>query len=605
MSDKQVRDRSEIEDKYKWDLTRLFSDDKAWEQALNALPAQAQKAASYAGRLGESAAVLREYLDAEEDLERKIENVYCYASLRSSEDTRAEAGQTMTSKAAGVYTRVVQMLSFAEPEILSLPDEKIRQYLSAPELQDYRHTLDNILREKAHTLSEKEEKLLSGMTEVLEASGDTANMLQDADLKFDPAELSDGRKVEITGANYILLQSDKNRELREKAFHSFYKSYEDHINTFASTYSHSVKGDVFLARTRHYENARAMSMAGENIPQSVYDGLVETVHKHLPTMYRYAELRKKILGVDELHYYDLYAPLCADLDISYTYEQAQDMVKKAVAPLGKEYVANVQRAFDERWIDVFPNKGKSTGAYSSGTYDSNPYIMCNFTGTLDSVSTIAHEMGHSMHTYLANTHQPAHYAGYTLFVAEIASTVNENLLIEQLLTQAEDPKQKLYLLNQYLEGFKGTVYRQTMFAEFEQKAHAVIEQGGALSAEVLNQLYEDLTRQYFGPALVMDKEVRYEWARIPHFYRCFYVYKYATGYSSAVALSEAILKDGEPAVRKYLEFLSMAGSAYPLETLKHGGVDFSTPEPIDRALCKFDRIVSEAEEAFDEIQKQN
>ena len=392
---------------------------------------------------------------------------------------------------------------------------------------------------------------------------------------------------------------DPRREVREKAFRNYYKSFKNHINTFASTYSSSVKADVFTARTRHYESARAMSMAQENIPASVYDSLVETVHKFMPAMYRYVELRKKILGVDELHYYDVYAPLCKDLELSYTYDEAKEMVKKAVAPLGKDYVDTVQRGFDERWIDVYPNTGKSGGAYSSGTYDSNPFIMCNFTGTIDSVSTIAHEMGHSMHTHLANTHQPAHYAGYTLFVAEIASTVNENLLIEQLLQKEQDPKVRLYLLNQYLENFKGTVYRQTMFAEFEQKAHEVIEKGGALSAQQMNQMYEELVKLYFGPSMVMDEEVRYEWARIPHFYRAFYVYKYATGYSSAVALSEKILTEGEPAVKKYLEFLSMAGSDYPLATLQHGGVDLSTPEPIERALTKFEKIVEEAEKTFE------
>ena len=474
--------------------------------------------------------------------------------------------------------------------------------MESEELAGYRHMLDDLKRRKAHTLSEKEEKILSGMQEIRYAPGDIANMLQDADLKFDPVKLESGEELPLSGSNYILLQSDSRREVREKAFRNYYKSFKNHINTFASTYSSSVKGDVFMARTRGYESARAMSMAGENIPASVYDGLVETVHKYMPAMYRYVELRKKILGLDEIHYYDVYAPLCKDLDLKYTYEQAKAMVKKAVAPLGEDYVATVQRGFDERWIDVYPNTGKSGGAYSSGTYDSNPFIMCNFTGTIDSVSTIAHEMGHSMHTHLANTHQPAHYAGYTLFVAEIASTVNENLLIEQLLKEEKDPKTRLYLLNQYLENFKGTVYRQTMFAEFEQKAHAIIEEGGALSAELMNQIYEDLVKLYFGPSMVLDEEVRYEWARIPHFYRAFYVYKYATGYSSAVALSEKILTEGEPAVKKYLEFLSMAGSDYPLATLQHGGVDLSTPEPIERALKKFESIVEEAEKTYEALQ---
>ena len=595
----EIKDRNQIEEQFKWDITTLFESDEAWEKALAAIPEMAKGVIAYQGRLKESPAVLRAFLDADEMLNRKIEDVYCYASLRYSEDTRAEAGQVMTSKAMGILTQVMAGMSFAQPEILSLSEEEFKRFMDSEELAPYRHTLSDLLRAKAHTLTEAEEKILSGMSEIRRAPGEIANMLQDADLKFDPVKLESGEELQLTGSNYILLQMDPRREVREKAFRNYYKSFKNHINTFASTYSSSVKADVFTARTRHYESARAMSMAQENIPASVYDSLVETVHKFMPAMYRYVELRKKILGVDELHYYDVYAPLCKDLELSYTYDEAKEMVKKAVAPLGKEYVDTVQRGFDERWIDVYPNTGKSGGAYSSGTYDSNPFIMCNFTGTIDSVSTIAHEMGHSMHTHLANTHQPAHYAGYTLFVAEIASTVNENLLIEQLLQKEQDPKVRLYLLNQYLENFKGTVYRQTMFAEFEQKAHEVIEKGGALSAQQMNQMYEELVKLYFGPSMVMDEEVRYEWARIPHFYRAFYVYKYATGYSSAVALSEKILTEGEPAVKKYLEFLSMAGSDYPLATLQHGGVDLSTPEPIERALTKFEKIVEEAEKTFE------
>lgn len=336
-------------------------------------------------------------------------------------------------------------------------------------------------------------------------------------------------------------------------------------------------------------------MAGENIPVEVYDNLIATVRKHMPAMYRYVALRKKILGVDELHYYDVYAPLVGEIKTRYTYEQAQQMVLDAVAPLGEDYGRLVRQAFADRWVDVYPNKGKSGGAYSSGTYDSNPYILTNFTGTLDSVSTIAHEMGHSMHTWHSNHHQPPQYADYTLFVAEVASTVNENLLIEQLLQKEQNPQMRLYLLNQYLENFKGTVYRQAMFAEFERDAHAMAERGEALSPAALNALYKRLVEDYFGPDLVMDDEVQYEWARIPHFYRPFYVYKYATGYSTAVALSEGILKEGTPAMQRYKEFLSMGGSAYPLDELRHAGVDLATPAPIDAALTKFERILDDAE----------
>ena len=602
MSEK-VLDRSQISEEMKWDLSPMFASDAAWEEAFTAVDPLIEELPAYAGKLTESPAVLKQFLVAEETVMRKMENLSCYAFLRHSEDTREQAAQIMASKVQGKGVRLEAALSFVEPELLSMSDEQFDAYVNAPELAEYRFMLEDLKRRKAHTLTKAEEKILSGMGEIAGAPGEIADMLQDADMVFDPITTEDGQTIEVTGANYILLQSSPSREIREKAFKSFYKGFKQHINTFTATYSSSVKADVFEAETRHYDSARAMSMAGENIPASVYDSLVETVHQYLPAMHRYAALRKKILGLDELHYYDVYAPLVADLELKYTYEEAKEMVKKAVAPLGKEYGEVVEKGFKERWIDVLPNTGKGGGAYSSGTYDSNPYIMTNFTGTIDSVSTIAHEMGHSMHTYLAKKAQPAHYAGYTLFVAEVASTVNENLMIEQLLAQDITPQMRLYLLNQYLENFKGTVYRQTMFAEFEKIAHEQIEKGEALSAEYLSELYKGLVEQYFGPALVMDEEVQYEWARIPHFYRAFYVYKYATGYSSAVALSEGILKDGEKAVKPYLEFLSMGGSQYPLDSLRHAGVDLSTPAPVEKALQKFEQIVAEAERVYDSLTK--
>ena len=602
MEENKVLNRNQIEEKYKWDLTPMYASDGAWETALKEIDGLMEKLPAYAGKLTESPETLRAFLDAQEEVSRKMSNLYCYASLRRSEDTRAQEAQMMVSKAMSKYVQLSSLLSFAQPEILSMPEEKMERFINAPVLQEYRFTLEDLLREKAHTLTEAEEKIMAGMGEIASAPGDIADMLQDADMVFDPVVKENGETLQLTGSNYILLQSSPDREVRRKAFHNYYKGFKQHINTFTATYSSSVKADVFEARTRHYDSARAMSMAGENIPASVYDSLIETVHRYLPAMYRYAALRKKILGVDELHYYDVYAPLVGDVDVRYTFDQAKEMVKKAVAPLGQEYVDTVQRGFDERWIDVFPNTGKSGGAFSSGTYDSAPYLMTNFTGTIDSVSTIAHEMGHSLHSYLSKKNQPSHYSHYTLFVAEVASTVNENLMIEQLLSQDIQPQMRLYLLNQYLENYKGTVFRQTMFAEFEKIAHEQIEKGEALSAEYLSQLYAGLVQQYFGPELVMDEEVQYEWARIPHFYRCFYVYKYATGYSSAVALSEAILKEGDQAVKPYLEFLSMGGSCYPLDSLRHAGVDLSTPAPVEKALQKFEQIVEEAQRVYDQLQ---
>ncbi len=597
-----LKERSEIDPQFQWDLTKLYKDDAAWEQTLAGLDKQVQAVAAFAGRL-KDAKTIREYLDTSMTLSRTLSNLYCYASMRRSEDTRAEAAQSMYARISAAYAGAVAALSFAEPEILALPEETLQAIQQDECLKEYRFVLENLVRQKPHTLSAPEEKLLASLSEVMGAPADIADSLQDADLVFDSVKDGEGKEHEVTGSNYILLQTSSDRTLRENSFRSFYKTYRQHINTFAATYAGAVKAATVEAEARHYESSRAMSMAGENIPAEVYDNLVAAVRAHLPLMYRYVTLRKRLLGIQDLHYYDVYAPLTGKSTANYTYEQAKQMVLDAVAPLGEEYCAEVRHGFAERWVDVYPNKGKSGGAYSTGTYDSEPYIMTNFTGTLDSVSTLAHEMGHSMHSLLSRRSQPAQYADYTLFVAEVASTVNENLMIEQLLKTEQRPDARLVLLNQYLENFKGTVFRQTMFAEFEREAHAMRERGEALSPAALNQLYGNLVRDYFGPELIMDDEVQLEWARIPHFYRPFYVYKYATGYSTAVALSEGILKEGEPARKRYLEFLSMGGSAWPLDELRHAGVDLTTPAPVNAALEKFGRLLDDAEACADQLGK--
>ena len=592
-----LKERRELDPQFMWDLTSMYATDAEWEKALSTLEEAIRKAAAFQGRLTDAQSIAA-YLDAATELGRTLSKLYCYASMRRSEDTRAEAAQSMYARINANYVKSISAIAFAEPEILSLPQQTLDDIANQECLKNHRFTLEKLLRQKPHTLSAAGEQLLAGFGEVFGAPAEIADNLQDADLVFDSVQDGDGHTVEVTGSNYITLQMSQDRTLRERAFRSYYKGYRQHSNTFAAAYSGAVKAATAEAAARHYESSCAMSMAGENIPTEVYDNLVSAVRAHLPAMYRYVALRKKILGLDELHYYDVYAPLVGEQKESYTFEQAQQMVLDAVAPLGEDYQALVKKAYAERWIDVYPNKGKSGGAYSSGTYDSNPYILMNFTGTLDSVSTLAHEMGHSMHTWHSNHAQPPQYADYTLFVAEVASTVNENLMIEQLLKQEQDPARRLYLLNQYLENFKGTVYRQTMFAEFERDAHAMAERGEALSPAALNSLYAGLVKDYFGPELVMDEEVQYEWARIPHFYRPFYVYKYATGYSTAVALSEAILTEGAPAVKRYREFLSMGGSAYPLDELRHAGVDLATPAPVNAALDKFERILDDAEQTL-------
>ena len=591
-----LRERSEMDQKYMWDLTGMYADDAAWEQALGGLDAAVEKTAAWQGRLADAASVAG-YMQDSTDLERLLSNLFTYASLRNSEDTRQDQAQSMYSRIYGKYVQAVAALSFGSPEILALPEETLKEIADAPELEPFRYQLQKLLREKPHTLRAEEEKLLAMMGEVYAAPKQIASSLQNADMRFDPALDSAGKEHEVTGAGYILLQNSTDRTLRKNAFESYYRGYEHHINTFAAAYSGAVKGAVARAAARRYGSSRELYMADENIPAVVYDQLIESVHRAMPLMYRYVSLRKEILGVDELHYYDVYAPLAPGDPAVYTYEQAQQMVLDAVRPLGEEYGRIVRQGFADRWIDVYPNKGKRGGAFSSGTYDSNPYILHNFVGTLNSVSTLAHEMGHSMHTWFSNHTQQPQNAEYTIFVAEVASTVNENLLVEQLLEGCTDPVRRMALLNQYLEGFKGTVYRQTMFAEFEKEAHAMAERGEALSPAGLNDLYERLIRLYFGPELVVDKAVAMEWARIPHFYTPFYVYKYATSYAAATAISERILAEGAPAAEQYIDFLRLGGSMDPLDELARAGVDLRTPQPVDRALEKFGRVLDMAQDA--------
>ena len=596
------RERSEIENKYKWDLTSLYENDAAWEEDLKKIEEATAKVAAYQGKLTDSENVLA-CLKASTEMSRLISNLFCYANLRRSEDTRAEDAQKMYMRIYMNYVKAVSSVAFLEPEFLSLPEEKIEEIVNDPALAEYKFMLENLKRRKPHTLSAREEKLLASFGEVLAAPGEIASNLQDADLIFEDALDSEGNAHEMSSAAFGPLMMSADRTLRENAFKSLYKAYKQHINTFAASYSGQIKAAVAEAQARNYPSSRAMSMAHENIPVEVYDNLIETVHQFMPAMHRYVSLRKRLLGVEELHYYDVYVPLIQTTEKNYSFDEAKQMVLDAVAPLGEEYCTTVRNGFNDNWVDVYPNKGKSSGAYSSGTYDSNPFIMMNYTGTLDSVSTLAHEMGHSMHTWHSKKHQPVQYADYTLFVAEVASTVNENLMIEQLLAKTEDPEERLSLLNQYLENFKGTVYRQTMFAEFEKEAHAMAERGEALDPASLNKMYYNLVKSYFGDDMVMDEEAAYEWSRIPHFYRPFYVYKYSTGYSTAVALSEGILNEGAPAVKRYLEFLSMGGSQYPLDELKHAGVDLTTPAPVATALKKFEGVLDEAERMADLLGK--
>ena len=589
-----LKKRSEMDPAYEWDLAKLFADDQSWEKAFASLDEGVEKAMAYKGKL-KDAATIKAFLEARKEVLLKAEDVSCYAFLRHSEDTREQAAQSMVARIGMWMAQAEAKLSFAEPEILCLDEKILRTIADDPEMAEYAFMLHNLLRQKPHTLCEGEEAILAKISDALSASGTAAESLMDSDMVFAPVQDERGKEHELTGSSYIPLQMSTDRTLRKNSFENYYKEFQQHITTFAATYAGTVKAWVAEANIRHYASSRAMALAVDNIPESVYDQLIDSVHRNMDKMYRYVRLRKRLLKVDELHYYDLYAPLVMNKGKSYTYEQAKQMVLQAVKPLGDAYVGRVAEAYRDHWIDVYPNQNKSGGAYSSGTYRSVPYILLNYNGSLDNVSTLAHEMGHSQHSWLTNHTQPFQYAGYTMFVAEIASTVNENLLIEQLLKQEQEPEARLLLLNQYLEGFKGTVYRQTMFAEFEKEAHAMAERGESLDSHALSALYRKLVTLYFGQDLVMDEQVQYEWARIPHFYRPFYVYVYATGYASATALSNMILQEGQPAVKRYLEFLSMGSSQYPLDELKYAGVDLTSAKPIDHALQKFEDILADAE----------
>ncbi|MBO4627442.1 MAG: oligoendopeptidase F [Lachnospiraceae bacterium] len=594
----QPKERKEIASEYLWDLTSLFADDAAWEVECTKLSEDLEQLETFRGRLGESAEVVADAYRTLYTLSQRLEAMHGYAFQRRTEDTRNAQAQNMVNKADSVYVRFVGAASFLQPELLSLPEEKLEDYRNSAAIAPYKHTFEDTLRSKPHTLNADEEAIVAAFGEIRGAGGDVADMLMDADMKFADVINPDDpdHPIPLTHANYISLEESPNRAIRKGAFDNLYKAYGDLNNTFGATYLNTLKESALMTKLRKYSSNRAASLSNYNIPESVYDNLVETVHAFLPEMYRYLRLRKKLLGLDELHYYDIYTPITKDVTVSYTYDEAKELLLAAVAPLGEHYVETVRKGLASRWVDVFPNIGKRSGAYSIGSCKTTPHISMNFTGTLDSVSTLCHEMGHSMHTYLTHENQPPQYDDYSLFIAEVASTVNENLLVEHLLSKTEDPTMQLFLINQYLENFRGTIFRQTMFAEFEQIAHERVQKGESATPEDLNKIYLDLIKLYFGDEIVIDEAVQYEWSRIPHFYRPFYVYQYATGYSSAVALSEGILKEGAPAVKRYLEFLSLGDSVYPLEALAHGGVDLSTPEPISKALTKFRELLDRAEE---------
>jgi len=594
---KKLPKREELRVDDTWRLEDIFATDEEWEKEFNEIKKAIPKIAEYRGKLGESADTLYEALQYQDHVMERLGKLYTYAHMRYDQDTTNSFYQSLNDRAQTLYTEASSIASYIVPEILSIDEEKIQSFLNEnEELKLYKHALNEVNRQRPHVLSSEQEAILAQAADALASSSGTFGKLNNADLEFPTIQDENGEEVEVTHGRYISFMESANRRVRKDAFHAVYSTYEKFKNTFASTLSGAVKKDNFYAKVRNYESARQAALSANNIPESVYDNLVETVNKHLPLLQRYVTLRKKVLDVDELHMYDLYTPLVKDVEMKISYEEAKDFLIKGLAPLGEEYINIVKEGFDNRWVDVYENKGKRSGAYSSGTYGTNPYILMNWQDNVNNLFTLAHEFGHSVHSYYTRKHQPYPYGNYSIFVAEVASTCNENLLNDYLLKTIDDEKKRLYLLNHYLEGFRGTVFRQTMFAEFEHDIHVRAQNGEPLTPELLTTIYYDLNKKYFGDEIVVDKEIGLEWARIPHFYYNYYVYQYATGFSAATALSQQILEEGESAVTRYIEFLKAGSSDYPIEVLKKAGVDMTSAQPIEQACKVFEEKLNEMEE---------
>ncbi len=594
---KTLLKRSEVEGEYTWAIEDLYSSDGQWQVEFNRIKEMLGDIPGYQGRLGESGELLLGFLRLSDEIGKLMERVYVYAGQKSHEDTANPTYQDLSAKANALSVQVNSALSFATPEILTIPEETINRFYGEAEgLTEYDFYLKDILRLKPHVLSAEMEVLLADAGEVADGASNIFSMFNNADIKFPEIEGEDGKRIQITHGRYGQLLESSDQRVRREAFQGVYSTYKSYRNTLAASFSANVKQEVFFAKARKYNSTLERALDGGNIPTEVYTNLIEAVHENLHLMHRYVALRKKLLGLSELHMYDLYAPLVADMKMEVPFGEAKDIVAKGLEPLGEEYQGILQEGFNNRWIDIYENENKRSGAYSWGAYGTHPYVLLNYNGTLDNVYTLAHEMGHAIHSYYSDKTQPYVYAGYKIFVAEVASTCNESLLIDHMLKSTGDKKQKAYLINHFLEKFKGTLFRQTMFAEFEMITHKLVEDGESLTADTLCRIYHDLNVKYFGDGIVIDPEIDMEWSRIPHFYNAFYVYQYATGYSAAIALSRRILKEGAPAVEDYIRFLSGGSSNYPIELLKAAGVDMGTKEPVHQALKLFEELLGQMEE---------
>ena len=597
MNTKELKTRDQIDSKYKWNIEAMIPDESVISGELETIKKEAEAyGEDFAGRLTESADTLLAAFQKRDDIWRRLEKIYVYARMRRDENNAETKYQAMTDQCNSVIAAVSASMAFFTPELLSASEETILAYIDAtPGLEIYRFAICDTMRQKAHILTQAEENILAQMSEITGATNDIFTMLNNADIKFGTIIDEDGDETEVTHGNFIKFMESHDRDVRKNAYNAVYDAYKELINTIASAYNYNTKTDVVSARIRKYESARAAALSGDNIPAEVYDNLVAEVHKNLPAMHRYVELRKKLLGVDKLYMYDMYVPLIKLPETSVSFEEGLDIMRDALQPLGEEYLTKMNKGIAEGWIDVYENKGKTSGAYSFGCYDSYPYILLNYTDTLKDVFTIIHEMGHSMHSRYTRDEQPYIYGSHSIFTAEVASTVNESLLMQHLLRTEDEKEMRKYLLNMHLEEFRTTLFRQTIFAEFEDITHKAIESGETLTAEWMCQQYEDLNAQYYGSAVEKNDVIRYEWARIPHFYNAFYVYKYATGYSAATAISKKILAEGKPAAQDYIRFLKTGESDHPIELLKIAGVDMSSPLPVQQAMETFNQLLDEFE----------
>ena len=593
----KVLPRDQIPEEFTWNLKDMFESDEAWfkeNDALKELPAQIL---SYRGRLGESAETLLAFFRLQDETEVRLGTLYGYASCKSDQDTGNGFYQDMRGKAMSTLVAVSSAAAFASPEIMAIPEDTLNLfYVAQPGLEEYRRSLYQIRRRAAHILSPAEEKLLSSAGEMAQSAGNIASVFRNADLKFPPVKDAEGLEHELTGGSFVPLLESSDRVLRENAFKTYYNQLGAYRNTVAATLDGQFKQLMFFSRARGYESTIEASLDRTEVPVPVYLNLIEAVHQNMDKMYRYVALRKKLLGVDELHMYDVYTPIVADAAEKIPFSEAKETVLEALTVLGEDYTDLLKEGFANRWIDVYENVGKRGGAYSSGVSRPHPYVLLNQKDTLDSMFTLVHEMGHALHSYHSTKNQPVSTSDYVIFVAEVASTCNEVLLMRHLLSKTGDKKQRAYLINHFLDQFKGTIYRQTMFAEFELEMGRMAERGETLTAEALNKKYHELNKLYFGPDMVSDDEIALEWARIPHFFYNYYVFQYATGFSAAVAIANRILKEGAPAVADYKKFLSGGCSTDPISLLKIAGVDMSSPEPINSALALFGELIAEMEE---------